>query len=70
MTYFTSPAHPDAGPDRDDDPTRLPGLGWRRIQPGSGDGVTNMLAMLTQAVAKNLTVTVVVDGTALYQTYL
>ena len=22
----------------------LPGLGWRRIQPGSGDGVTNMLA--------------------------
>ena len=48
----------------------LPGLGWRRIQPGSGDGVTNMLAMLTEAVAKNLTVTVVVDGTALYQTYL
>jgi C1A family cysteine protease len=48
----------------------LPGLGWRRIQPGSGDGVTNMLAMLTEAVAKNLTVTVVVDGAALYQAYL
>ena len=48
----------------------FPNLGWRRIQPGSGDGVTNMLAMLTEAVAKNLAVTVLVDGSLIYQAYL
>jgi hypothetical protein len=48
----------------------FPSLGWRRIQPGAGDGVTNMLAVLTEAVAKNLSVTVVVDGSLIYQAYL
>jgi C1A family cysteine protease len=48
----------------------LPNLGWRRIQPGSGDGVTNTLAVLTEAVAKNLSVTVLVDGSLIYQAYL
>ncbi len=48
----------------------FPSLGWRRIQPGSGDGVTNVLAVLTEAVAKGLSVTVLVDGTFIYQAYL
>ena len=48
----------------------LAGLGWRRIQPGAPDGVTNMLAVLTEAVAKNLPVTVCVDGNFVYQAYL
>jgi C1A family cysteine protease len=48
----------------------LPGLGWRRIQPGAPDGVTNVHAVLAEAAAKNLTVTVLVDGTYIYQVYL
>ena len=48
----------------------FPALGWRKIQPGAADGVTNMLAMLTEAAAKNLTVTVLVDGSLIYQAYL
>jgi C1A family cysteine protease len=46
------------------------GLGWRRIQPGAPDGVTNMLALFAQAVAKNQAVTIFVDGTYIYQAYL
>lgn len=48
----------------------LPGLGWRRIQPGSADGVTNVHLMLAEAAAKDLTVTVLVDGSQIYQAYL
>jgi C1A family cysteine protease len=48
----------------------LAGLGWRRIQPGAPDGVTNMLALFAQAVAKNKAVTILVDGTFIYQGYL
>jgi C1A family cysteine protease len=48
----------------------FPALGWRRITPGAADGVTNMLVVLTEAVAKNLTVTVLVDGTNVHQVYL
>jgi C1A family cysteine protease len=48
----------------------FPNLGWRRIQPGSADGVTNLLAVLAEAVAKNLTITALVDGTFVYQAYL
>jgi hypothetical protein len=48
----------------------FPSLGWRRIQPGSADGVTNLLAVLSEAVAKNLTITALVDGTFVYQAYL
>lgn len=48
----------------------FPGLGWRRIQPGAADGVTNVHAVLTEAAAKNLTVTVLVDGSQIYQVYL
>jgi hypothetical protein len=46
------------------------GLGWRRIQTGSADGVTNMLALFAQAVAKNRRVTILVDGSFVYQAYL
>jgi C1A family cysteine protease len=45
-------------------------LGWRRIQPGSPDGVTNMLALLTEAVANGKKVTIYADGNFVYQAYL
>jgi C1A family cysteine protease len=48
----------------------LAGLGWRRIQPGAPDGVTNMLALFAEAVAKGRPVTVYADGTYVYQAYL
>jgi C1A family cysteine protease len=46
------------------------GLGWRKIQPGAPDGVTNMLAIFAQAVAKGKQVTIYFDGTFVYQAYL
>src|SRR6185295_5280594 len=46
------------------------GLGWRRIQPGAADGVTNMLALLTEAVANGKKVTIYADGNFVYQAYL
>ena len=48
----------------------LAGIGWRRIQPGSSDGVTNLLALLTEAVVKSLPVSVYFDATYVYQAYL
>ena len=46
------------------------GIGWRRIQPGAPDGVTNMLALFTAAVVKGLPVTVYLDASLVYQAYL
>ena len=46
------------------------GLGWRRIQAGAPDGVTNMLAVFAEAVAKGKPVTIYVDGSFVYQAYL
>ncbi|MDQ3930887.1 MAG: C1 family peptidase [Chloroflexota bacterium] len=46
------------------------GLGWRKIQTGSADGVTNMLALFAEAVTKGRPVTVVADGDFVYQAYL
>jgi C1A family cysteine protease len=46
------------------------GLGWRKIQTGAADGVTNMLSLFAQAVAKNKTVTIYADGDFVYQAYL
>lgn len=46
------------------------GYGWRKIQPGFADGVTNMLATFAQAVAKGRPVTVYADGNLVYQAYL
>ncbi len=48
----------------------LSGLGWRKIQTGAPDGVTNMLAVFTVARSKNLKVTVNADTTTVFQTYL
>jgi C1A family cysteine protease len=46
------------------------GLGWRRIQTGAADGVTNMLGVFAQAVTKSRPVTVYADGNFVYQAYL
>jgi astacin len=46
------------------------GSGWRKIQTGSPDGITNMLAVFAQAVAKNKLVTIYADGNFVYQAYL
>ena len=46
------------------------GMGWRRIQTGSADGVTNLLALFAEAVANNRPVHIVADGTFVYQGYL
>lgn len=46
------------------------GIGWRRIQPGAPDAVTNLLALFTEAVVKALPVTVFIDATYVYQAYL
>lgn len=48
----------------------LEGLGWRKIRPGEGSGVTNMLAVLAQARAKNLSVRVSADTANIFQAYL
>ena len=42
-------------------------LGWRRIQTGSADGVTNMLTIFAEAVANGRPVTVYADGNFVYQ---
>jgi hypothetical protein len=46
------------------------GFGWRKIQVGAADGVTNMLNLFAQAVAKGKKVTVYIDGDFVYQAYL
>jgi len=46
------------------------GYGWRKIQTGSPDGVTNMLMLFAEAVAKNRTVTVYTDANFVFQAYL
>lgn len=46
------------------------GLGWRRIETGSSDGVTNMLLLFNEAVAKGLKVDVYTDGSKVYRAVL
>ena len=48
----------------------LSGLGWRKIETGAADGVTNMLTVFALARAKNLKVTVVADETKVFQAYM
>jgi C1A family cysteine protease len=48
----------------------LQGYGWRRIQTGSADGVTNMLAIFAEAVANGRPVTVLADASFVHQAYL
>jgi C1A family cysteine protease len=46
------------------------GLGWRKIQTGAPDGVTNMLVLFTEASANGKAVTIYADGSTVYQAYL
>lgn len=46
------------------------GYGWRRIQPGTADGLTNMLTLFAYARAKGKAVTVYADGDGVYQAYM
>jgi hypothetical protein len=46
------------------------GYGWRKIQTGATDGVTNMLAIFAEAVANGRNVTVYADGDFVYYAYL
>jgi len=48
----------------------IQGQGWRKIATGAPDGVTNMLALFAQAVARNKPVTIYADGDFVYQAYL
>jgi C1A family cysteine protease len=45
-------------------------LGWRKIQTGSPDGVTNMLVLFAQARADGRPVTIYVDGDFVYRAYM
>jgi M6 family metalloprotease-like protein len=46
------------------------GLGWRKIQTGAADGITNMLAVFALAKARNLKVTIQADAATVFQAYL
>ena len=48
----------------------LQGLGWRKIQTGAADGVTNMLALFTEARANGKNVTVYADADYVTLAYL
>lgn len=41
-------------------------LGWRKIEAGNSDGVTNMLLLLANAAAKNEKVDAYIDGSKIY----
>jgi C1A family cysteine protease len=46
------------------------GLGWRKIQPGTGGAVTNMLSIFAAAVANGIPVRIYADANFVYQVYL
>ena len=48
----------------------LEGLGWRRVQSGSPDGVTNMFVGLCEALANGCLVHADVDGQLIYTIYV
>ncbi len=45
-------------------------IGWRKIEPRSTDGVTNMYILLVDAQAYNRTVNVYIDNAYIYQAYM
>lgn len=45
----------------------IEGLGWRKIAGGSPDGVTNMLAALTQCAASGQKADIYADGSSVYR---
>lgn len=44
-------------------------LGWRKVQPLTADGVTNMFVLLAEAQASGRNVHVYADGSLIYQAY-
>jgi immune inhibitor A len=46
------------------------GIGWRKVDPISDDGVTNVFTTLCEALANNKKVTVLIDANKIYQIYL
>ena len=59
-----------ASHDRENAWANLEGLGWRKVEPKSPDGVTNMFLCITEAVANNLRIDAYADGTTLEILYL
>jgi len=49
---------------------QIQGIGWRKINAGESDGVTNTFVALCDAQANSVPVTVYVDNTSLYRMYL
>lgn len=45
------------------------GLGWRKIQTGAPDGVTNMLALFAEAKANNKQIMIYADSNFVLQSY-
>jgi hypothetical protein len=48
----------------------IQGVGWRKVKPATTDGVTNVLAALSEARGNGKTVTVLVTATEIEQLYL
>lgn len=48
----------------------FPNLGWRKIQTGAPDGVTNMLVLFAAARATGRQVSIYADGTFVYYAYM
>ena len=48
----------------------IDGLGWRQIQSGAPDGVTNMFVAFCEALANNRQVHVYADDKLIYTMYL
>jgi Zn-dependent metalloprotease len=47
----------------------IDGLGWRKVEPRTPDGVTNMFDLLTEVQASGRAATVYADGSLIYQAY-
>jgi Zn-dependent metalloprotease len=62
LSTFTSPHSMNAW-------AYIQDIGWRKVQPLTPDGVTNMFVLLVDAQAFNKKVTVYVDGSLIYQAY-
>jgi hypothetical protein len=48
----------------------IEGVGWRKVEPRSTDGVTNVFALLCEARANDRPVNAYVDGSLIHQLYL
>jgi hypothetical protein len=62
LSTFTSPHSMNAW-------AYIDGLGWRKVEPRTPDGVTNMFDLLTEVQASGRAATVYADGSLIYQAY-